>query len=1185
MANTVSILSYANTFGDWMVTTNAVVKENNDLAANNYTKTTGTLYLNDPTLGLQVGNNAVVAGQLAVQGVGSSAYVQNNLRVDGQIYFSNTTLGLYNAGQANIGGALLANGAGNGLQVANNTVMNGKLTVNGTTVISNTVTISGQTTINNGLLTTGNNQLQSSVYIDGRTRIANTLFVETGINTPNKVYADYVQGNSSIFTVIATASDRVYTDRVQANSSVNTATSTAYTSNATNLNVTGRGTINNVIANTVNTTDLFSTNGTVGLFNSTTINVNKVNAANVNATVGYVNTLTTVQGNIDTLQSVNIGAAIINATGNVFSNAIYANNTIEARTANVYLGNVLTEGTLTVSGNFVVTGTTINSSNTIQLSTGISVAANAALTVDRGITGANAALRWNEVDDYFDILDVNNSNYYRIVTNQHISNTLTSTSSSTVASSRAANTLNNSVLDLYGISTQQNTNIGSSSTYANGAFTQANAGYTQANTGTTNALAASTYANASFIKANSAYESQNVTGTYANSAYLTGNSSFIRANSAYTSQNVTGTYANAAFAVANTADYTSTSGSLYANGAFTVANTALNTATSGSLYANGAFISSNTAITNAAAASSYANAAFAVANTSAAGAAVSGGVYANGAFIAANTADGKAVTSGSYANSSFAAANSASVNAISAGSYANSAFTKANTVPTSTYIGNTSVSLTRPSGNLTVVGVNTDGYATYIQHAPTAANFPLNVGYVNSAANTVVRTDNQGYIQAGYFSSSVGGAEKNTSQPSYLWGTNSGTDTFMRTYNPANFTAGYATNVSGGTTGQLVYQSGAGATGFLATGTSGYLLQSQGAAAPAWVSLSTLSIGTATNLSGGAAGNLVYQSGAGTTAFLSAGTSGYVLQSGGTGVAPSWVATSGLTVGAVTNLAGGGANRIAYQTGAGATGFLAAGTSGYVLQSGGSAAAPSWVSSVSNATNATYATYDAGGFGIVNTSQTQTISGNKTFTGTTTLGSSGQYVNFNGIAQFTTASNGAAFGRATPNGNFAAWIQPNSTSAGVAGLVTQTYGNNTANMATLSTAVPVVYYWYGDYGGSPTAVGNISTNGSSTTYNTTSDYRLKENVVPLANAVSRLKQLAPKNFTWKNNPTLGVVEGFIAHEVQAVCPEAVHGVKDGVDELGNPKYQGMDPSTLVPLLTAALQEALARIEVLESKIK
>ena len=62
MANTISILSYANTFGDWIVTTNALTKENNDLAANNYIKSTGTLYLNSPTLGLQVANVAIIQG-------------------------------------------------------------------------------------------------------------------------------------------------------------------------------------------------------------------------------------------------------------------------------------------------------------------------------------------------------------------------------------------------------------------------------------------------------------------------------------------------------------------------------------------------------------------------------------------------------------------------------------------------------------------------------------------------------------------------------------------------------------------------------------------------------------------------------------------------------------------------------------------------------------------------------------------------------------------------------------------------------------------------------------------------------------------------------------------------------------------------------------------------------------------
>ena len=92
MANTVSSLSYANTFGDWMVTTNSLVRENNNLAANNYIKGTGTLFLNDPSLGLQVANNAIIAGTLQSTGVGSSASIQNGLTVGGTSTLANTTV-------------------------------------------------------------------------------------------------------------------------------------------------------------------------------------------------------------------------------------------------------------------------------------------------------------------------------------------------------------------------------------------------------------------------------------------------------------------------------------------------------------------------------------------------------------------------------------------------------------------------------------------------------------------------------------------------------------------------------------------------------------------------------------------------------------------------------------------------------------------------------------------------------------------------------------------------------------------------------------------------------------------------------------------------------------------------------------------------------------------------------------
>jgi len=113
-------------------------------------------------------------------------------------------------------------------------------------------------------------------------------------------------------------------------------------------------------------------------------------------------------------------------------------------------------------------------------------------------------------------------------------------------------------------------------------------------------------------------------------------------------------------------------------------------------------------------------------------------------------------------------------------------------------------------------------------------------------------------------------------------------------------------------------------------------------------------------------------------------------------------------------------------------------------------------------------------------------------------------------------------------------------------------------------------------------VGSISTSGSATSYNTSSDYRLKEDVQPMVGASDRLMALKPVNFAWKVDGSR--VDGFIAHEAQEVVPEAVTGEKDAVDAEGNPEYQGIDQSKLVPLLTAALQEALTEIADLKARV-
>jgi len=114
------------------------------------------------------------------------------------------------------------------------------------------------------------------------------------------------------------------------------------------------------------------------------------------------------------------------------------------------------------------------------------------------------------------------------------------------------------------------------------------------------------------------------------------------------------------------------------------------------------------------------------------------------------------------------------------------------------------------------------------------------------------------------------------------------------------------------------------------------------------------------------------------------------------------------------------------------------------------------------------------------------------------------------------------------------------------------------------------------YSGS-SIVGSITVTGSATAFNTSSDYRLKENVVDITDGITRVKQLAPKRFNFIVDVDT-TVDGFLAHEAQAVVPEAVTGEKDGEE------MQGIDQSKLVPLLTAALQEAIAKIETLEIEV-
>jgi hypothetical protein len=114
--------------------------------------------------------------------------------------------------------------------------------------------------------------------------------------------------------------------------------------------------------------------------------------------------------------------------------------------------------------------------------------------------------------------------------------------------------------------------------------------------------------------------------------------------------------------------------------------------------------------------------------------------------------------------------------------------------------------------------------------------------------------------------------------------------------------------------------------------------------------------------------------------------------------------------------------------------------------------------------------------------------------------------------------------------------------------------------------------------------GTITFNGSVMVYGGTSDYRLKENITSISNGITKLKDLKPINFNWIKDETNTSIMGFLAHEVQEVMPQVVVGTKDEVNSEGKPEYQEIDLGGMTPLLVAALQEAISKIETLETEV-
>jgi len=171
-------------------------------------------------------------------------------------------------------------------------------------------------------------------------------------------------------------------------------------------------------------------------------------------------------------------------------------------------------------------------------------------------------------------------------------------------------------------------------------------------------------------------------------------------------------------------------------------------------------------------------------------------------------------------------------------------------------------------------------------------------------------------------------------------------------------------------------------------------------------------------------------------------------------------------------------------------------------------------------------------------------------------------------------------------GTTSALSQPARTTIVTAGgnaLVTQC-ANGTAAFQSTNASGTDLYYAaiFGNNGNTFSTCGVITVSGTTTSYVTSSDYRLKENVVPMTGALAKVAQLKPVTYKWKSDGADG--QGFIAHELAEICPQAVVGEKDGLKADGSIMPQGIDTSFLVATLTKAIQEQQALIESLTTRL-
>jgi hypothetical protein len=516
MANTVPILNFTNTFGDLLSQQNRAAVELNTLGANNYTKDSGTLILNGAGTGLSVTGAAILGSTI----VANTSSLIGDVSALANVFINGAGFALDVANNANIRkntitDTLLAN------TIIRTTTVNASGNVFANDITSNnsiravSLVSSGTTTVN--ALRSNTSILGASLNITGQA-LTNALQANTSVESSTLIVSSLgtvnaLQSNTSVNTAIVTATNTIIGNNIQANTGLS----------STTLSVSGLSSVGSLQANnSVNTatatitgttfTDALQANSSV---NTATISVTGTGFVNLLQANSSVNTAIITASNSITGQNIRANTGLSSNT--IVANTIVANTSVtvpiltvtsrlDANSAPIaFFDNIQTLGQVSVGGNFVINGTTVYSTNTFTLNAGSAVGQISSFNVNRGSSGANASIRWNETQDYWDIIDVNNpSSYSKILTANLISSSLTSTSTDTFASSLAANTLNNAlqanvvslqsqitsnVSLISGVDATQNTNITALNNYSVTAFNRAN---TSSNTffGTTGSASA-----------------------------------------------------------------------------------------------------------------------------------------------------------------------------------------------------------------------------------------------------------------------------------------------------------------------------------------------------------------------------------------------------------------------------------------------------------------------------------------------------------------------------------------------------------------------------------------------------------------------------------------------------------------------------------------------------------------------